>query len=106
MSGSSKVFAAFYFLSCASLVVVVELLPSGTGPVVVFASPWGRPAVEVIAGADGRLVDGGRGNWVAVAQADAPGFVTRLYQSGAGFVASTAVARACAALTGLSREKT
>lgn len=105
MSRSVKIFATAYFLACSLLVSFASLVPSGDGPVAVFATPWGRSALEVIARADGRILHAGETPWVAVTEPTDREFVARLYQSGAGFVASTAVARACAALTGASWEK-
>ncbi|GAB4528881.1 MAG: hypothetical protein Tsb0019_30780 [Roseibium sp.] len=105
MSRSAKVFAASYFLACSLVVVFASLVPSGDGPVAVFARPWGSTALEIIARADGRIVHVGDRSWIAVTEPTDREFVSRLYQSGAGFVASTAVARACAALTGASLEK-
>ena len=79
-------------------------IPSGKGIVAVFSNPWGRPAIEVIARAGGPIVSGTQGSWVALTEADGDQFIDRLYRSGAGFVASALVARACAGLSGLSLE--
>lgn len=81
-----------------------SLMPSGNGPVVVFAKPWGTSALEVVAKAEGRLMSAPSTSWIALTEASDSGFVTRLYRAGAGFVASSAVAYACARLTGLSME--
>lgn len=105
MARSAKRFAAFYFLGCTLLVLLGGLLPSGNGLVAVIAKPWGDSAIEVIARANGRIIFGQNASWVALTEATDQEFVARLYQSGAGFVASSAVAYACARLKGISLEK-
>jgi hypothetical protein len=105
VSRSAKIFCTVYFLACSFLVSLAVVVPSGDGPVAVFASPWGGSALEVIARADGRIIHTGNVSWVAVTEPTDREFVARLYRSGAGFVASTAVAQACAALGGRSRER-
>lgn len=105
MTRSVKVFASVYFLACSFLVSLAAVIPAGDGPVAVFASPWGSSALEVVARTDGSIVHVGNGAWVAVTASSEGDFVARLYQAGAGFVASTAVARACAALSGAPLEK-
>jgi len=81
------------------------LMPSGNGPVLVVAKPWGVSAVEVIAKADGRLMAAPTASWFALTDAHGAAFVDRLYQAGAAFVASSTVAYACARMTGLSLER-
>jgi hypothetical protein len=105
MAPSAKIFAVIYFLGCSLLVLLGSLLPSGNGLVAVIAKPWGDSAVEVIARANGRIIFGQNASWVALTEATDHEFVARLYQSGAGFVASSAVAYACARLKGVSLEK-
>lgn len=105
MSRSAKVFAGAYFLGCCVVMLLASLTPSGKGPVAVFAKPWGKPALEVIAGADGRIIFVRDGVWVALTESSDQQFIDRLYRAGAGFVASTAVAYACARWSGVSLEK-
>lgn len=106
MYGSAKLFGSVYFLACSAVISVAAVLPSGSGgPIAVFSSPWGDPALEVIARAEGRIVYAGGSSWVAVTDQSDPALIGRLYSSGAGFVASALVARACAGLAGTSLEK-
>jgi len=102
---SAKIFAATYFLACTLVVALASVMPSGNGPLAVFASPWGDSALEVIARAEGSIVHVGDTRWVAVTDQTDPDLVARLYRSGAGFVASTAVAQACARWVGTPLEK-
>lgn len=106
MSRSAKIFAVVYFAACSVLVSLASVIPAGDGPVAVFASPWGGSPLDVIARADGRIVHVGNASWVAVTEPTDQDFIARLYRAGAGFVASTAVASACAALSGGSLEST
>ncbi|WP_296587551.1 hypothetical protein [Roseibium sp.] len=105
MARSARKFAAIYFLGCSLLVLGGSLLPSGNGFVAVFAKPWGESAVEVIARAEGRIIFGQNASWVALTEASDHEFIARLYRSGAGFVASSVVAYACARVKGVSLEK-
>jgi len=105
MTRSAKIFAGAYFLGCCSLMLLASLAPGGKGPVAVFAKPWGKPAMEVIAGAEGQIIFIRDGTWVALTESPDPQFIDRLYRAGAGFVASTAVAYACARWSGVSLEK-
>ena len=105
MSRSAKIFAGAYFLGCCFLMLLGSLTPSGSGPVAVFAKPWGKPALEVIAGADGQIIFVRDGIWVALTDASDQQFIDRLYRAGAGFVASATVAYACASWSGVSLEK-
>ncbi|MEM8703172.1 MAG: hypothetical protein AAGF82_15205 [Pseudomonadota bacterium] len=105
MSRFAKGFAAVYFLMCSAVVLSGSLMPSGAGPVAVFAKPWGKSAVEVIAAAEAPVIFVRDGSWIALTDATDTELVSRLYQAGAGFVASSAVAMACARLAGLSLEK-
>jgi hypothetical protein len=103
---SAKRFAAAYFTACCVLISLATALPSGNGGrLAVFASPFGGSAIEVIARAGGRIVHAGSTPWIAVTEQSDPDLIARLYQSGAGFVASGAVAQACAGWTGVSGEK-
>ncbi|WP_208981423.1 hypothetical protein [Roseibium alexandrii] len=104
MSNSTKRFVALYFLGSCLIVLLGTLVPSGNGPVVVFAKPWGASALEVVAKADGRIMVAPTATWFALSQSADSDFVQRLYQSGAGFVASSAVAYACARITGTPME--
>lgn len=106
MSRSAKIFGTAYFTACCLLVLVASVVPSGAGgQVAVFASPWSGPAIEIVARAEGRIVHTGRFSWIAVTEQTDPDLVGRLYRSGAGFVASALVARACAALARVPLEK-
>lgn len=81
------------------------LVPGGKGMVAVIARPWGSSALEVVAKADGRIVFVGSGAWVVLTEAGDRDFIASLYDAGAGFVASSAVASACARLSGISLEE-
>jgi len=105
MSRSTRLFAAAYFAGCCTLMLLGSLLPGGSGVVAVFAKPWGDTAMEVVARADGRIIFVRSGSWVVLTESRDRQFIDRLYRSGAGFVASSAVAAACARLTGISLEK-
>lgn len=104
MAQSTKRFAVLYFSGCCLIMLLGVLIPSGSGPVVVIAKPWGAPAVEVVANADGRLMHVPNVAWFALADGGRQDFVANLYQSGAAFVASSTVAYLCARLTGTSLE--
>jgi|GEM_PF-1425824 len=103
MSRSAKVFAAIYFLSCCVLMLTASLVPGGKGFVAVFSRPGGDSALEIIANAGGRIIFVRDATWVAVTEVADDEDVARLYREGAGFVASSLVARACARLTGVPR---
>ncbi|MEO1114401.1 MAG: hypothetical protein AAFY05_18785 [Pseudomonadota bacterium] len=105
MSRFAKGFAAVYFLICSAIVLFASLVPSGTGPVAVFAKPWGKSAIEVVAAAEAPVIFVRNGSWIALTESTDQELVSRLYEAGAGFVASSAVAMACARLSGLSLEK-
>jgi len=105
MNRSAKIFAAVYFLGCCVLMLLGSLTPGGNGVVAVFAKPWGKPALEVIASAEGRIIFVRDGTWVALTVSSDKQFIDRLYEAGAGFVASSAIAAACARWTGVSLEK-
>ncbi|MES0880484.1 hypothetical protein [Roseibium sp. SCP14] len=105
MSKSAKIFAATYFLGCCILMLLGALVPGSNGLVAVVAKPWGKTAVEVVANAEGRIIFVRDGAWVALTEATDQEFIDRLYKSGAGFVASSAVAFACARWIGVSLER-
>ncbi|MEL7529029.1 MAG: hypothetical protein AAFN16_24900 [Pseudomonadota bacterium] len=105
MSRFAKGFAAVYFLICSAIVLFASLVPSGTGPVAVFAKPWGKSAIEVVAAVEAPVIFVRNGSWIALTESTDQELVSRLYEAGAGFVASSAVAMACARLSGLSLEK-
>ncbi|MEP3046752.1 MAG: hypothetical protein ABJL55_01785 [Roseibium sp.] len=106
MSKSTKGFAGFYFAGCCLLMILGFVVPSGHGPVLVFGKPWGASAIEVVAKAEGRIIFLNDATWVALTDATGSEFIANLYKSGAGFVASSAVAYACARLTGVDFEET
>lgn len=101
MSKSTKGFAAVYFVGCCLVMILGFVIPSGHGPVLVFGKPWGSSAIEVVAKAEGRIIFLNDASWVAMTEATGSEFIASLYNSGAGFVASSAVAYACARLTGV-----
>lgn len=105
MNRSAKIFAAAYFLGCCVLVLVASLTPGGKGPVAVFAMPWGKSALEVVAHAEGPIIFVNNGSWVALTESTDQQFINRLYEAGAGFVASSVIAMACARLSGVTLEK-
>jgi hypothetical protein len=80
---------------------VMVVVPRDSEAVAVFASPWaGRDgALQVIAGADARIVAYGKYDWIAVAYDDQPSLAERLYDAGAVFVADAALVSACTNLT-------
>jgi hypothetical protein len=102
---SQKLFATAYFLACTLAMTLAAVLPGGSGPVAVFANPFGKSAVEVIADAGGRIINAGGYDFVAVTMAGDKDLIARLYGAGAGFVASSTVAAACARWNGVSLEK-
>ena len=105
MSRFAKGFAAVYFVMCSAVVLSGTLMPSGVGPVAVFAKPWGKSAIEVVAAAEAPVIFVRDGSWIALTESSDTKLVSRLYEAGAGFVASSAIAIACARLSGLSLEK-
>lgn len=105
MTRSQHIFAMVYFLACVLVVLPVALQPAEKGPVAVFVGPFGKSAVEVIAAAGGRIVSAGSHEFVAVTIADGETFFARLYAAGAGLVASSTVASACARWNGDILEK-
>lgn len=104
MTKSAKRFAAAYFLGSCFVMLVGVLMPSSNGPFVVLAKPWGKSAVEVVANAEGTFI-AAPSSWIALTDSPDRAFVTRLYTAGAGFVASSTIAYACARLSGQSLEK-
>jgi hypothetical protein len=105
VSRSGKVFVAGYFLASCVLMLVGALAPAHEGPVAVFAWPWGDSAVSVIARSGGPVVFVGDRNWVALTEAGEQQTIASLYRSGAGFVASSFIAQACARLGAVSLEQ-
>lgn len=105
MSRFAKCFAVVYFLICGAVMLSASLVPTGAGPVAVFAKPWGKSAIEVVAATEAPVIFVRNGSWIALTQSTDKELVSRLYEAGAGFVASSAVAMACARLSGLSLEK-
>jgi hypothetical protein len=82
----------------AALIVVVAIAAVPTGSrVVVVAPPWSAPerVISIIAEAGGTLVNGGRGQWLAVAEGQSPDFVSRLFSAGALFVFDGKLSAAC-----------
>ncbi|GAB2186008.1 hypothetical protein [Roseibium sp. LAB1] len=105
MSRTAKIFAAGYFLASCLLMLIGVLVPAGDGPVAVFARPWGDSAITVIARSGGPVLFIGDRSWVALTEAGDQQSIANLYRSGAGFVASSFVAQACARLSGASLEQ-
>ncbi|SHM06534.1 hypothetical protein [Roseibium suaedae] len=92
-----KAFAASYFAAASVIVVIAGLQPGGPGPVAVFAAPWGASAPDIIARAGGRIISADSSGWIAVSDfSGTDDLLSRLYASGAAFVASSVVVRACA----------
>ncbi|QKV18843.1 hypothetical protein [Oricola thermophila] len=71
-------------------------VPTGNR-VVVVAPPWSSPdrVIAIIADAGGTLVDGGRGDWLAVAEGSSPDFVNRLFAAGALLTLDGRLAATC-----------
>ena len=105
MSRSAKIFATGYFLASCLLMLVGSLMPAREGPVAVFAWPWGESAVSVIARSGGPVLFVGDRSWVVLTEAGEQQSIANLYRSGAGFVASSFIAQACARLSGVSLEQ-
>lgn len=81
---------------CVLLVIAVVVKPQGKF-VVVIANPLSPPAriAEIIGGAGGSFVAGGRYPWIAIAYSDADGFALRLLRSGAILVLNNRAAVGC-----------
>jgi len=91
-------FAAIYFGAACFIMVFASLHPGASGRVAVFAAPWAPvSAAQIVVRSGGPIISTDSTGWIAVSEAAAPDFVERLYQNGAGFVASAAVA-ACLSL--------
>ncbi|MEE4011271.1 hypothetical protein V1T76_04365 [Roseibium sp. FZY0029] len=105
MGRSAKIFVAGYFLASCVLMLAGALVPAREGPVAVFAWPWGDSAVSVVARSGGPVVFVGDRNWVALTETGEQQSIASLYRSGAGFVASSFIAQACARLSGVSLEQ-
>jgi hypothetical protein len=80
--------------------VITTALPSGNGPVAVFAAPWSDNAAEIASRAGGKLVVTGRSDRIVVAISDNDDFVGRLYRSGAILVTDPRYAVGCRANSG------
>ncbi|TDH38578.1 hypothetical protein E2A64_05615 [Pseudohoeflea suaedae] len=69
-----------------------------TGPrLVVIGAPWADAGhlASIIAKADGRIVNGGATNWIAIAEGSSADFATNLIKSGALLVLDGKLASAC-----------
>lgn len=89
----------FNILLCIGIISVPILMPKNDR-VAVFTSPWGGASnvMNVIADANGALVNGGKAEWIAVASSaseNSTDFVDKLYQAGAWLVIDGAIAAAC-----------
>ncbi len=100
MARSAWSFAVTCFLACCVLMLTASLVPGSRGIVAVFARPGGDTALQIVASAGGRIVLVPASSWIAVTEVTDAGLVDRLYQSGAGFVASSVVAQLCARWNG------
>lgn len=80
----------------ALVIMAIAAVPTGTR-VVVVAPPWSNPerVISIIAKAGGTIVNGGRGDWLAVADGRSPDFVSRLFASGAVLILDGRLAAAC-----------
>lgn len=83
-------------VAAAVIVAAIAVVPTGSR-VVVVAPPWSEPdrVVSIIADAGGTLVNGGRSQWLAVADSTSPEFVNRLFAAGALLILDGRLAAAC-----------
>ena len=82
----------------AALLVILASAAVPTGSrVVVVAPPWSAPdrIVAIITEAGGTIVNGGRTDWLAVAEMPSSEFVSRLISAGAMLVLDGKLAAAC-----------
>lgn len=98
-SGLLASLPAFLLLAFSLLgALVVGLTPrAGQAQLAVIGAPWmglDRMA-ELVAAADGRIVEAGGLSNVIVAQSDDPGFTAALYRAGAWLVLDPVVLRGC-----------
>ncbi|MCT4656309.1 MAG: hypothetical protein N4A65_10900 [Cohaesibacter sp.] len=86
------------FASLTFCIFLLAAIPqSSSDNVVVFVSPYskGSHALEVVARADGYLMNTGSRPWIVLAKSSNPGFIRDLYQAGALFVGSGRLFSAC-----------
>lgn len=95
---------AAFFAICFGIVAmlpafVLAAAPRSGSPVAVVVWPWAGAdeAINVVAGADARLVSGSGYQWLVIArdQDGAPGIVDRLYGAGAALVLNARFVSAC-----------
>ncbi|MBC7284597.1 hypothetical protein [Hoeflea sp.] len=86
----------------ANLAVIVVVLAAAAmtprdGQALVIVSPWSEPGriIEVIADAGGSFMNGTGSPYAAIARSDEPGFVFRLFGSGAMLVLDGSLAFFC-----------
>ncbi|MEM1398693.1 MAG: hypothetical protein AAGF58_02375 [Pseudomonadota bacterium] len=99
MSERASFFLALTFGVLAIIgIATVSAIPRPSEPVAVLASPFDRTdpkALEVIAMAEARIISLGGADWIALAAADGPDLVDRLYGAGAFLVLDARFAAAC-----------
>jgi hypothetical protein len=94
-SGSSSRKILLNAVVIAAALFVTVAVPTGKGPVAVFAAPWSASAAEIVARAGGQLVAAGGSPHIIMAISADDDFVRRLYQAGAILVADPKLAIGC-----------
>lgn len=86
-----------FVMLTASIFLLSSLPKAGADNVVVFVSPYASEqyALEVVAQADGYLMNAGSWPWIVLATSPNPEFVEELYEAGALFVGSGRLFSAC-----------
>lgn len=84
------------FVAAIMVILAIAVVPTGTR-VVVVAPPWSGPerVMSIIGEAGGTLVNGGRADWLAVAEGSSPDFAKRLMAAGALAILNGRLAAAC-----------
>ena len=82
--------------ACLFAPIALALSPRDGEAVAVIAAPWsGASAPQIIAAADGRLLDAAANHLVAIGIDASPGFAPRLYAAGALLVLDARAAAFC-----------
>jgi hypothetical protein len=91
-----------------NLVVITVVLSAAAivprnGQALVIVAPWSEPGrvIDVIADADGSIINGTGASYAAIAHSDEPGFALRLFRSGAMLVLDGSLAFFCRSTTSL-----
>lgn len=86
----------------ANLAVILTVLSAAAmtprnGQALVLVAPWSDPArvIEVVARAEGSILNGTGAPYAAIAHSDKPGFFFRLFKSGAILVLDGSLASFC-----------